>query len=268
MVQIGKLEIGTGMPKICVPIVGTSKEQILTLTGELPLESVDFIEWRADYFEHVNDHQEVIWVAQEMKDALGNVPLLFTFRTTKEGGEREISLEEYQALLSDIAASGAVDIIDVEMFRGYDARRYPKKEWRVTDACNQEMREFIKKLKAKVKVIGSYHDFDMTPSREEILRRLLFMDRMGADIPKMAVMPKEREDVLRLMEATSLADRLMVEKPLITMSMGALGAVTRVSGESFGSSVTFGCMGESSAPGQIPVRELRRMLEILHKEGD
>lgn len=92
------------------------------------------------------------------------------------------------------------------------------------------------------------------------------MDRMGADIPKMAVMPREREDVLRLMETTLLANRLMVEKPLITMSMGTLGAITRVSGESFGSSVTFGCMERSSAPGQIPVRELKRILEILHKE--
>lgn len=268
MVQIGKLEIGTGMPKICVPIVGISREQILTLTGELPLECVDIIEWRVDFFEHVKDHQQVIRVAQEIKEVLGEVPLLFTFRTAKEGGEREISHEEYQELLLEVAASGSVDIVDVEMFRGYDARRHPKKEWRVTDACNQEMREFLKRLKTYVKVIGSYHDFEMTPSREEILRRLLFMDRMGADIPKMAVMPKEREDVLRLMEATSLADRLMVEKPLITMSMGSLGAATRVSGETFGSSVTFGCMGESSAPGQIPVRELRRMLEILHKEGD
>ncbi len=122
-------------------------------------------------------------------------------------------------------------------------------------------------LSSRVAVIGSYHDFERTPSREEILRRLLFMDRMGVDIPKMAVMPQEREDVICLMEATSLADRLIVEKPIITMAMGRLGEVTRLSGENFGSSVSFGCMEQSSAPGQIPVEHLRYILKVLHGES-
>lgn len=268
MIQIKQLEIGRGMPKICVPLVGRSQEEILTQAQEVPREPVDLVEWRVDYYEEVTDGEKVIQTASLLQSILGRLPLLFTFRTATEGGEREISFPDYRDLLERVAASGQIDLVDVEVFRGYDARIHPKREWRITDACNQQVRDMVDTLKEKVPVVGSYHDFEKTPSKEEILRRLLFMDRMGVDIPKMAVMPREREDVILLMEATSLAERLIVEKPLITMSMGSLGMVTRLAGENFGSSVTFGCMEESSAPGQVPVEELRRVLELLHMESE
>ena len=98
-----------------------------------------------------------------------------------------------------------------------------------------------------------------------MLARLLFMDRLGVDIPKLAVMPESREDVLLLMEATSLADRLLPDKPLITMSMGAKGVVSRIAGGQFGSAVTFGCMGRASAPGQIEVGILKGILAATYR---
>ncbi|MDD7404219.1 MAG: type I 3-dehydroquinate dehydratase [Butyribacter sp.] len=266
MVQVKSLQIGTGMPKICVPIVGETQEQILEQAQDILQASVDLTEWRVDYYEDVADLDKVLETASLLQSILGKIPLLFTFRTAKEGGERAISFTEYKILLEHIADSGFVDMIDVEMFRGYDAAEENVKEWKSTDACNKKVKALVEKISQKVVVIGSYHDFEKTPSQEEIVRRLLFMDGMNAAIPKMAVMPQEREDVFRLMTATSLADRLLPEKPVITMSMGAMGVVSRLAGETFGSAVTFGCMGKASAPGQIEVERLRAGLELLHIE--
>lgn len=268
MVQVKGVKIGVGMPKICVPIMGDSQDEILTQAQNIPKEFVDLVEWRSDYYDQVGDTEKVIETAGLLQSILAELPLLFTCRTAKEGGKRNISFSEYEKLLCGVAQSGYVDMMDVEVFRGYDTRVSPKREWRVTDACNEKVRDLVENLSKKVAVIGSYHDFEKTPSREEILRRLLFIDRMGADIPKMAVMPQEREDVLCLMEASSLADRLIVEKPIITMAMGRLGEVTRLSGENFGSSVSFGCMEQSSAPGQISVEQLRYILQVLHENSD
>ena len=264
MVQVKGVKIGSGMPKICVPITGGSQDEILTQAQDIPREYVDMVEWRSDFYDQVGQEEKVVETAGLLQSILGGFPILFTCRTAKEGGRYSISFPKYEKLLEMVADSGYVDLVDVEMFRGYDTRVSPKREWRVTDACNEKVRDLVERLSKKVVVIGSFHDFERTPSREEILRRLLFMDRMGADIPKMAVMPQEREDVLCLMEASSLADRLIVEKPIITMAMGRLGEVTRLSGENFGSSVSFGCMEHSSAPGQIPVEQLRYILKVLH----
>lgn len=266
MVQVKSVQVGVGMPKICVPIVEKSQEQILEKAQEILQESVDLIEWRADFFDESDDLHRTAQTAGLLQSILGKIPLLFTFRTAREGGEKSITFENYRALLEHIAESGFADLIDVEMFRGYDLQEGEVREWKATDDCNEPICNLVEKLKRKVKVVGSYHDFDKTPGQEEIVRRLLFMERIGADIPKIAVMPKEREDVLRLMTATSLADRLLPDKPVITMSMGALGAVSRLAGETFGSAVTFGCMGKASAPGQIEVEHLRNSLELLHRK--
>ena len=110
------------------------------------------------------------------------------------------------------------------------------------------------------------HDFDATPSQEEIVRRLSLMEEKNADICKIAVMPNSNQDVLTLLQATAEM-KSKATRPLITMSMGALGMVSRVSGEVFGSSATFGAAKKASAPGQVPVSVLRDMLENLKLNG-
>lgn len=263
MVKIKELVIGEGMPKICVPIVGTTQEEILDKAQEILQESVDIVEWRIDFYTDVEEEDKVVQTADLLQSILGKIPLLVTFRTAKEGGERAISFEKYEALLNDIAKSGKADAIDVEMFRGYDDSTGVV-GWNVADACNQKMLELVESLSKNVTVIGSYHDFYKTPNQSEIAERLSFMDKMGVAIPKMAVMPQSREDVIALMDGTMLAKSRIANKPVITMSMGDLGKISRIAGESFGSAVTFGCLGQASAPGQIAVGELKKALELLH----
>ena len=115
-----------------------------------------------------------------------------------------------------------------------------------------------------VKVIMSNHDFFKTPSKEEIISRLCAMQEKGADIPKIAVMPQSKKDVLTLLSATNEMVEEHADRPIITMSMAATGVISRVCGEVFGSALTFGAVGKASAPGQMGAGELKEMLTTLH----
>lgn len=264
MKKVGNTVIGQGMPKICAPVVERTQDDILEAGELLRASEADIIEWRGDFYEDLRDIRRVTETACLLKTILGEKPLLFTIRTDREGGEVSVDFSEYENILMEVAGSGGVDLIDVEMFRGYDNCSVRPDSFKAEDSCNKSVRKMVQNLNTMVTVIGSYHDFDKTPSLEEISARLVFMKELGADIPKIAVMPKSREDVMTLMRATLLTREVLKEVPLITMSMGGLGAVSRVAGESFGSDVTFGCVGKSSAPGQIEVKELKHMLELLH----
>ena len=248
-VLVRELEIGVGMPKICVPITDTTERMIVESARTMHNFPVDLVEWRADWFEGIDDWEAVRSVLLQLRAVLADVPLLFTFRTKNEGGEREISYAQYDELLRKVAASKVVDLIDVEIF--------------VDDRVPTLINEIHQH---GVKVIASNHDFVKTPKQEEIVRRLCFMQEATADIAKIAVMPQTEDDVKVLLMATQEMATKHAETPVITMAMGELGVVSRVSGEKFGSSVTFGTVGKASAPGQMPVDELKEILEILHRK--
>ena len=89
------------------------------------------------------------------------------------------------------------------------------------------------------------------------------MQEMEADIVKMAVMPREERDVLTLLDATLTMKELHAVTPVVTMAMGELGLVSRLTGKIFGSAITFGSVGMASAPGQIPTERLKAALELI-----
>lgn len=247
-VRVRNTEIGAGIPKICVPIVGITKEEILTEAKSFDSIPVDVVEWRVDWFEGVFDFEKVLEVLKELRAALGETPLLLTFRTSKEGGEKEIADADYAALNIKAAQSGYVDLVDVEIFTG--------------DAIVQEIIQGAHA--AGVKVIASNHDFDKTPAKEDIVSRLRKMQQMGADIPKIAVMPQNKKDVLTLLAATEEMASQYADRPIITMSMAGTGVISRLCGEVFGSALTFGAAKKASAPGQMGVQDLSTILNLLH----
>ena len=248
-VVVGNIAIGEGVPKICVPIVGQTEAEILQAIEQVKDLSVDLIEWRADWFADVRELEAVQVVLKKMRDILGDTPLVFTFRTKEEGGERAITEAEYVSLNKLAVDSGCVDLIDVEMFS-------------MADVAN-EMITYAKQM--GVKVIGSNHDFSKTPEKDVIIERLRRIQALGADIPKIAVMPQSKSDVMTLLCATEVMSTKYADRPIITMSMGEKGIISRVSGEFTGSAVTFGTAGKASAPGQMPIDELKMMLELLHR---
>lgn len=248
-VTVRNVTIGEGIPKICVPIVGTTKDDILKEAGEICCLGADVIEWRADWYKDVLDYNQVRETAALLREQIGNIPLLFTFRTAKEGGKRKITAEQYVKLNEEAAGSGKIDLLDVELFTG-----------------ENEVKTIIKNAHEKgVKVIASNHDFDKTPDKDEIICRFKKMQEYGADILKAAVMPQNKKDVLTLLAATEEMTAKYADRPVITMSMGGTGVISRICGEVFGSALTFGAAGKASAPGQMGVEDLRTVLTILNK---
>lgn len=244
-VKIRDLIMGQGAPKICVPMTSATTSELIGEVNEIRKSRADIIEWRVDYFEGVKDLDKVRAAAAEIRKAMGEMPLLFTFRSKKEGGELEISKEAYMELNRCAATSGCVDAIDVELFSGDDECRH------MVEMAHDH----------GVKVIMSSHDFDKTPSGEEIEKRLTRMKDLNADIPKIALMPNTPEDVVTVLAATArTSEKLAKDCPIITMSMGALGAVSRISGEALGSCMTFGTVKRASAPGQMETEQLHNML--------
>lgn len=247
-VMLRNVEIGVGAPKVIVPIVGKTREEILEKAKELTQIPLHVVEWRADFYEDVFDTEAVLNTLHSLRVCLGETALLFTFRTKREGGEKEIGMDAYENLNAAVARSCDADAIDVEIFSGDEVVRH------CIDAVHAA---------GKV-VVGSNHDFDQTPTKADLVYRLRKMQDMGADLPKIAVMPRSREDVLTLLAATEEMNRLYADRPIITMSMSSDGVISRLCGEVFGSAMTFGAVGQVSAPGQIPVGELNRATEIIH----
>lgn len=247
--EIRGIEFGTGIPKICVPIVEKEKSGILSQAELIVKEAPDLIEFRADWYEDAGCWKEVRKLLAELRQIIGNIVLLFTFRTKQEGGAVSISKEDYQCLCENVCQSGYVDLIDVEAYMA---------EGLLQQICK-------KAHENGVYVVASNHDFNTTPSESEIAKRLCFMDQSGADIPKIAVMPESERDVLTLLLATIKYGESGGIKPVITMSMGRKGVMSRLTGEIFGSDVTFAAVGKSSAPGQVPINEVRRVLEVIHR---
>lgn len=253
-VKIRELVIGEGIPKICVPIVGKTREEILKAAKDICAVQADLVEWRVDWYEQVFDIKAVEGMLGKLRSVLGNIPLLFTFRTKNEGGEREISFEQYRDLLLNVSKTNHVDLIDVEIF---------------FDGASLQMKEFICHLQQSgVKVIGSNHDFVKTPDKDELISRLCYMQSQGVDIPKIAVMPNNKQDVLTLLAATEEMVSHKADRPIITMSMTGMGVISRIVGEIFGSSVTFATVGKASAPGQISADIMQDVLEIIHCSCD
>lgn len=250
-VTLKQTVIGEDRPKICIPIVAKTAEQILQEAQAITDLPADLVEWRADFFEGVHNLERVTKVLHRLNDVLSGIPLLFTFRTAKEGGEQAISAEEYSMLNRAVCESKLADCIDVELFSG--------------DALMQEL--IAAAHTNGVAVIASNHDFQQTPPKAELLSRLLHMQKLDADILKIAVMPRSSRDVLELLAATDEMVTLLADRPVVTMSMGGLGVVSRLCGETFGSALTFGAASQASAPGQIGAQDLSAILDLLHQSA-
>lgn len=252
-VKVRNLILGDGIPKICVPVAAKTREQLdaelLRLHDRCGL--FDMVEFRADMYspEDSPAQRELPRTLEKVREAAGDKPVLFTFRTKEEGGRRTISFEEYRNLNLAAAESGA-DLADLQL--------------ELIRSAGDAGRRLQKELQQKgVKVIGSFHDFKGTPSADEMVKKMVSMQMMGLDITKIAVMPRDREDVLELLFASVRMREDWADRPYITMSMGDTGRVSRVCGTFSGSCITFGTIGASSAPGQISASSLRTILPVL-----
>lgn len=246
-VMLRNVEVGCGKPKVIVPIVAATAQGILEKAREFRAHALDVVEWRVDFYEDVFQLPKVLSTLKGLREILGETPILFTFRTRKEGGEKEIDMEAYTALNTAVAQSGDADAVDVEVFSG-----------------DEVVRRNIQAIHAAGKaVVGSNHDFGGTPDKADLLFRLRKMQELGADIPKIAgdaPVPGR----CHCPAGRHPGDEREVRRPAHHHHVhGGRGWSAALCGEYFGSAMTFGAVGQVSAPGQIPVEELNAAMDIL-----
>lgn len=237
----GKPVAGGRHPLICTPLVGKTRDEVLAELAAVLPKAPDLIEWRVDFFVALGDTALVIDTARAIKAAAGATPIIFTRRSATEGGEK-IALSEASvvALYDAVCAARCVDIVD------YELSNAPADFARVRAVSREH----------GILLIASYHNFHATPDRAVLVAKFAEAQRAGGDIAKVAVMPAGPDDVLTLLGATHAASEAL-DVPLISMSMGGYGSVSRMIGWVYGSTVTFAVGKSSSAPGQIPIEELR-----------
>ena len=246
-VKIRNIVLGAGLPKIAVPNVGSTEKEIMDSAKKINAAKPDLMEWRIDYYAAgIKDLNTLNTTAKKLRQEVDELPVLVTFRTKNEGGVCQLDEDQYLNLVEYVITNRLGDAVDIELF--HDEKRI---ESLVTLAHNYN-----------VIVIMSNHDFEKVPAKDVIEFRLRKMAQLGADVPKLACMPHSASDVLTLLTATTEMNK-EIANPLITMAMGDIGKVTRVAGQVFGSSLSFGAVGQTSAPGQLSIEDLRNAENYL-----
>ena len=240
---------GGAFPLICTPLVGRTRDAVLAEVDAVLPKKPDVLEWRVDFFEALGDTAHVIDTARAIRDRVGPIPVMFTRRSSVEGGEK-IALAEPQVvqLYGEVCASRLVDLIDYETVNAaldFGRLRAVSREYDIA-------------------LIGSYHNFQGTPDAAALAAKFALAHRLDADIAKVAVMPKGPRDVLTLLGATCDASQSL-PIPLISMSMGPYGSLSRMVGFVYGSALTWAVGKSSSAPGQVPIEDLRAVVATVRR---
>ncbi len=240
--------IGSGKPLVCVPVVDHSETEILVHIKELVEKEVPAIEWRVDCFGEAGDEEKLRKVLEEIRSLTPRTVMIATLRSRAEGGEADFSEVETASILYRIAEAHCVDLIDVEFY-----------QFRNIDKIFADLHE------KGAMVISSCHNFSRTPSEGELKKIFYEMSCKEADIIKVTMMPRKVSDVFSLLKVASEFHEENSDIPLIAMSMGDMGRISRILGEQIGSCISFGLDKEESAPGQMPFAVLSDVLDKIHQ---
>ncbi|HRP99081.1 MAG TPA: type I 3-dehydroquinate dehydratase [Terrimesophilobacter sp.] len=234
-----------GRPAIIVPITGETSEAALDAAAATIGSPADLVEWRADGLDDLTP-VTLTTTVRALGDTL-EVPLLLTVRTRTEGGSADIDDETYAELVLTGIRSGAIAYVDVEF------RREPHTVAALVDAAHT----------AGVGIVLSAHDFAATPPPAELRELFEAMCSVAPDVVKVAVMPADARDVLRMLETTLDVRDTHPDQALISIAMGPLGVVSRIAATTYGSVASFATVGQASAPGQIDAETLRNLLDAI-----
>ena len=226
--------------------MGRTMEEIAQAAARAKAAKADVIELRIDSMEAMPTAQTAAAACRAVREEAGEIPLLFTLRTARDGGAGSADKPAYEALLGAVMESGACEAIDCELSVGEGAFA----------------RLAEKAKKAGALLVGSSHEFGRIGEVERAAQWLKKQEALGADVCKAAVMTRTNAEAFELARVyATVYEELNV--PMIAIAMGPAGAITRIGGACLGSCLTFGTAGEASAPGQIDARRLRTALEIV-----
>ncbi len=238
--------IGGAQPLFCVPLASADLTQLEAQAQVTLAMAPDLVEWRADHYRELTPGK-VVEAASRLRSVFENRPTIFTLRLKAEGGSRDITHDKRIDCFEAIIDAREVDLVDVELSNG---------------------RGFLDRVVGPahgkgLRVVLSFHDFTSTPASEDLLETIAAMNDQGADIAKIAVMPQQPEDVLRVFQVTLEARRRFPTLALSTMSMGKMGSLSRIAGFLYGSDLAYAVAQEVTAPGQIPLTEARALTRAL-----
>lgn len=202
-------------------------------------DGADVIEWRADFL----DKNEILTVAPAVFEKFAGREILFTLRTRGEGGQIDLTSEEYLAIIQDIQSIYHPDYIDFEFY---------------------SHREVFEQMLEFSNLVLSYHNFQETP--DNMMEILSELTSLSPKLVKVSVMAHNEQEVLDLMNYTRGFKTLNPEQDYVTISMGKIGKISRLTADLTGSSWSFASVGEESAPGQIPLENMRRIRELLNED--
>jgi 3-dehydroquinate dehydratase-1 len=242
------LELGGPVPLLCASVAASIGADALAEAAELAGECADIVELRADAWDCADDAGRAVSLLAEIRAAVGDTPLILTCRDAAEGGFKETPPLARDALYEAAIKNGLVDFIDCELRRG--------------DRKIGRLRRLTRER--GVRLIISYHDFERTPPADFARARLADAIRLGADVAKAAFMPARPEDVLSLLYVSLSVRRDFPDASLAVMSMGELGAHSRVIGGFYGSDLTYAAGRVASAPGQMSAAAMRRALDLMY----
>lgn len=210
-------------------------------------DSIDIIELRIDQWTDVTGVKQVI---NELKELPFEFKVLITYRSNSQGGKGHVNEMEYQNVIQKLINESGYEMLDIEWDDKKDKKTYLS---------------FINKAHQKgIQVVLSHHNFNETPSLEELKFTYYKMHQFEADYLKVAVMPNDEKDVLHLLEAVKdSADAL--NQHIIGIAMSDIGIVSRTAQGVFGGTVSYGCLNEPQAPGQIHIEELKKQIDFYNK---
>ena len=267
--------LSTDKPLVCVSITGANLREIKEQTKKIKRIKPDIVEWRADCLKIEDEKSEIMEIAYALTyihKRIKKYPLIFTFRNSDEGGKRRITFDKYKEMIHYICLEGIknkVQLVDVEAYNKRDL---------------DGMKELLDDIHSNgLKVLGSYHNFNKTPSKEELTTIFTTMEQMGCDIAKIAVMPQGKGDVYAVIGAATYAyENLSV--PTISIAMGELGSITRVALKQTHSVLTFASLADDetfkgelrqediekmNALGQLPYTMAKKLVEVnMHDSFD
>ena len=224
--------------KLVVSIMPRNIEEVQAI-DVTRYEDADIIEWRADFLAK----EAILQVAPAVFEKFAGRELLFTLRTRSEGGEIDLSSEEYVQIIKDVTQLYQPDYVDFEYYTHKD----------VFD----QMLDFPN-------LVLSYHNFQETP--DNMMEILSELTSLTPKVVKVSVMAHTEQDVLDLMNFTRGFKTLNPEQEYVTISMGKVGKVSRITSDVTGSSWSFASLDEASAPGQISLSSMKKIREILNED--
>lgn len=235
MIKIGRLNLGNA-PRVAAVITDDRNGQSLKKAIK---QGADLLELRIDFFKGIKP-ENLSKTVRKIKH--NGLPLIATVRSKTEGGKKSLTDRQRKEIFQHIIP--LVDAVDIEL------------------SSKNIIKDIVGSAKKhNKKIIVSYHNFKETPCDRKLNKIIKDSKKTGADIVKLATMANKMQDVLRLANLT------LKHKNLITLSMGETAKISRIIFPIFGSLITYGTVGSSTAPGQMPLNILKTELRFYKKGG-